>query len=200
VTALERLDVHLGVHRHAHLAARGEDVDGAVVVGGEEGAVRGRRHRELLDLLAQRGDVLARLAQGRRQALVLRDGLGHLALGLEKSLFERAHALRSVLEAAPQDDDLLLERLELRLQVVDLALVLLEAHLVLGSHGDTSLSGFGPSGLGPLGWALWVGPRWLGRSGSGAWARALGLSGLASRLTVAARAQGARMRPLENLG
>ena len=134
----------------------------------------GRRHRELLDLLAQRGDVLARLAQGRRQALVLRDGLGHLALGLEKSLFERAHALRSVLEAAPQDDDLLLERLELRLQVVDLALVLLEAHLVLGSHGDTSLSGFGPSGLGPLGWASLARPLGLGRLGSGSRAWPLG--------------------------
>ena len=90
-----------------------EDVDGAVVVGAEERAVRRRRHRELLDLFAERGDVLARLAQGGREALVLGDGLGELALGLEEPLLERADPLGRVLEPAAEDDDLFLERLQL---------------------------------------------------------------------------------------
>ena len=76
LAALEALDVDLGVHRDPHLAAGAEDVDGAVVVGAEEGAVGRRRHRELLDLFAQRGDVLARLAQGGGELLVLGDAPG----------------------------------------------------------------------------------------------------------------------------
>ena len=132
------VDVDLGVHGDAHLAAGGEDVDGAVVVGAEEGAVGRRRHRELLDLFAQRGDVLARFAEGGREALVLRDGLGELALGLEDLLLEGADPLRGVLEPAAQDDDLFLEALQLALELVDLALVLGETPVVLGSHAITS--------------------------------------------------------------
>ena len=118
----------------------GEDVDGAVVVGAEEGAVRRRRHRELLDLFAERGDVLARLAQGGREAFVLRDGLGELALGLEDPLLERAHALGGVLEAAAEDDDLFLEGLQLALELADLPLVLGQLPVVLGSHADHLLA------------------------------------------------------------
>ena len=134
LAALELLDVDLGVHGDAHLAAGGEDVDGAVVVGAEERAVGRRRHRELLDLFAERRDVLAGLAQGRREALVLGDGLGQLALGLEQALLEGADPLRGVLEAAAEDDDLFLEGLDLGLELADLALVLGEAPLVLGRH------------------------------------------------------------------
>ena len=61
----------------------------------EERAVGRRRLGELLDLFAQRGDVLARLAQGVGQLLVLGDGLGQLALGLEQPLLERADPLRA---------------------------------------------------------------------------------------------------------
>ena len=55
----------------AHLAAAGEDVDGAVVVLADDHAVGRRRLGELVDLLAERGDVLARLAQGVGELLVL---------------------------------------------------------------------------------------------------------------------------------
>ena len=92
----------------------------------------GRRHRELLDLLAQRGDVLARLAQGGRELLVLRDGLGELALGLEQAFFEGADALGCVLQAPAQDDDLFFEALDHLLELVDLRLVLGQSPLVLG--------------------------------------------------------------------
>ena len=101
--------LELGVHRDAHLAAAGEHVDGAVVVVAEQRAVGRRRLGELVDLLAQRGDVVARLAQGVGELLVLRHRLAQLALGLEQPLLERAHALGRVLEAPPQREDLLLE-------------------------------------------------------------------------------------------
>ena len=113
-----------------------EHVHGAVLVAAEERAVRGRRHRELLDLFAQGGDVLAGLTERGREALVLGDGLGELALRLEQALLEGAHPLGCVLEPAPEDDDLFLERLQLVLEIADLAFVLGEASLVLGSHDD----------------------------------------------------------------
>jgi hypothetical protein len=92
-------------------------------------AVPRRGHGQLLDLLAERGDVLARLTQGGGQALVLGDGLGELALGLEDALLEGADPLGRVLE--PQ-------ALHLVLEVTHLAFVLGEASLVLCRH-DASL-------------------------------------------------------------
>jgi hypothetical protein len=103
------LVVELGMHRDPHLAPAGEDVDGAVVVAGRAGAVRRGRLGELVDLVAQRGDVVARLAEGVGQLLVLRDRLGELALGLEEALLEGAHPLGGVLEAPAERGDLLLE-------------------------------------------------------------------------------------------
>ncbi len=130
------VDLELGVHGDAHLAAGAEHVHGAVVVAAEERAVRGRRHGELLDLFAQRRDVLPGFTQRGGEAFVLRDGLGELALGLEQALLEGPHPLGRVLEAASEDDDLLLEGLQLILEIADLALVLGEASLVLRSHED----------------------------------------------------------------
>ena len=101
--------VDVGMHRHPHLAAAGEHVDGAVVVAPEQRAVGRRRLGELVDLVAQGGDVLARLAQGVGQLLVLGHGLGQLALGLEQPLLEGAHPLGGVWQPPPQRDDLLLE-------------------------------------------------------------------------------------------
>src|SRR5262249_32907301 len=88
---------------------------------------------ELFDLFAERGDVFTRFSQRRREALVLRDGLRELTLCLEHPLFEGADAFRRVLEPAAEDDDLFLDRLQLRLQVADEALVFGEAPVVLGS-------------------------------------------------------------------
>jgi hypothetical protein len=138
---LELGDVELGMQRDAHLAAGGEHVDGAVVVGREERPVGGRWHRELLDLLAERPDVLAGLAQGGGELLVLGDGLRQLAFGLEQSLLERPNPLRSVLQSTAQDDDFLLQSLHLLLEVTDLAFVFSEASLVLGGHVTTSHCG-----------------------------------------------------------
>ena len=80
--------------------------------------------------------MLARFTQGGGEAFVLGDGLLELALGLEDLLLEGAHALGCVLEAAAEDDDLFLEPLELALEVADLAFVLSQTPVVLGSHAS----------------------------------------------------------------
>src|SRR5262249_23923681 len=131
--------------RDAHLAAGGEDVDRAVIVGAEVGPVCRRRHRELLDLYAECRDVLSRLSQGRRQLLVLRHRLRELTLRLEQSLFERADALRSILQPPPQDHDLLFEALDHLLELVDLRCVFAQPSLVLGSHVSDLLRASDPS-------------------------------------------------------
>ena len=53
--------------------------------------------------------MLARLPEGVGQLLVLGDGAGQLALGLEQLLLERPDALGRVLQPPAQGDDLLLE-------------------------------------------------------------------------------------------
>jgi hypothetical protein len=127
----QRVDREVGVHGHAHLAAAREHVDGAVVVVAEQRAVRARRLGELVDLFAQRRDVLARFTQRVRQLLVLARRLRELTLGLEQALFERAHPLGSVVQLATQPDDFVFEHLDVLLQLGNLALVGTQPSFVL---------------------------------------------------------------------
>ena len=106
---LEQVVVDLGMQLDLHLAAAREDVDRAVVVLADDHAVRRRWLGQLVDLVAQRGDVFARLTERVAQLLVLADRLGELALGLEQTLLEGPDAIRSVGEACPQLGDLLAE-------------------------------------------------------------------------------------------
>ncbi len=147
---LELGRVDLGVERHPHLAAGREDVDAAVLVGREVRPVPRRRHRQLLDLLAEGGDVLPGFPEGGRQLLVLRQRLGELALRLEEPLLQGPDPLRGVLQPPAQADDLLLQRLELALEIGDFPLVFLETLFVLGGRGDHLLS---PGS--PYSWARW---------------------------------------------
>jgi hypothetical protein len=78
--------------------------------------------------------VFARFSQRRRELFVLRLGPRQLALGLEQALLERPDALRGILEAAAEDDDLFFEALHHFLELVDLRFVLGQPSLVLGSH------------------------------------------------------------------
>jgi hypothetical protein len=71
LAALERVEVDRGAHRDAQLAAPGEHVDRVVLVAREEGAEAGGRLRQPVDLFLALGDLVARLAQGERQPLVL---------------------------------------------------------------------------------------------------------------------------------
>ena len=100
--------VDVGVQADPHLAAAREHVDRAVLVDAEEGAVGGRRLGELLDLLAQGGQLLLGLLQGEGQLLVLRGGLGQLALRLEQALLEGLDPARALLQPAPERVDLIL--------------------------------------------------------------------------------------------
>ena len=84
--------------------------------------------------------MLACLTQRGGELLVLGDGLGELALGLEQALLERADALGRVLQPAAEDDDLFLEALDRLLELGDLRLVLGQPSLVLGSHDATTSS------------------------------------------------------------
>ena len=93
----------------AHLAPAREHVRRAVVVPGQERPVGRRRLGELVDLLPQRGDVLAGLPQGVGQALVLRQGLLQLALGLEEPLLQGPHPLGGVGQPPAQGGHLLFE-------------------------------------------------------------------------------------------
>jgi hypothetical protein len=66
------------VQRDAHLSSRREDVDGAVLVEVDEGAVDRGRLGQLLDLVAQGRDLVARLLDGYGELLVVRARLGQL--------------------------------------------------------------------------------------------------------------------------
>ena len=66
-----------------HLATIGQHVNRLILVLPDDHAVGRRRLRQLVDLIAQRRDVLACFAQGVRQLLVLGEGLGQLALRLQ---------------------------------------------------------------------------------------------------------------------
>ena len=105
--------IDLRMQRHLHLAAAGEHVDRAVFVLADDHSVRRRRLGELVDLLAQRGDVVAGLTQRVRQLLVAGDRLGQLTLGLQQALLERAHPLRCLGQSRPEVLDLGDQRLDL---------------------------------------------------------------------------------------
>ena len=107
--------VDVGMQTDTHLAPTGEDIDGAVVVLADDHAVGRRRLGELVDLVAKRRDVLARLAKCVAQLLVLRHGLGELAFGFQQALFQCPLTLRRVGEAPSQLIDFLLEHHHLRL-------------------------------------------------------------------------------------
>ena len=68
----EAVEVDARAHVDAQLAAAGEDVDRVVVVAAQEGAEAGRRLGQPVDLLLELHDLVAGLAQGLGQALVLR--------------------------------------------------------------------------------------------------------------------------------
>ncbi len=103
------------VESDAHLAAARKDVGRAVVVAAQERPVGRRRLGQLVHLLAQGGDVLTGLTQGVGQALILREGLLQLALGLQETLFQRPHPLGRIRQPPPQQGHLLLQSSHLRL-------------------------------------------------------------------------------------
>ena len=126
---IEFVMVDLGMQRHAHLAAAHQYVDGAVVVLTHHHAIGRRRLAELVDFVAQGGNVFAGLTQGVAQLLITRHRLRQLALGFEEPLFERTHPLGRVGQFPAQFGNLLIEHLCLRAQCLDRFVVCL-GHIV----------------------------------------------------------------------
>ena len=95
--------VETRVQGHAHLASRGEDVHGPVFVEAGEGAIDRRRLGQLLDFVAQRGDLVPGLLDGDRKFLVVRAGLGQLAARLEELLLEYLDAAVGLVDVAQRE-------------------------------------------------------------------------------------------------
>ncbi len=125
--AVQELVVDVGMQGHAHLSPTGQDVDGVVVVLADHDPVGGRRLRQLVDLVAQGGDVFAGLTERVRQLLVLADCSRELPLGLEQALLERVHPLGGIGETHPQVGDLLLQCEQFGVRVGG-AIVTIESH------------------------------------------------------------------------
>ncbi len=93
------VDVDARADVDPQLAAAGEDVDGVVLVAGQEGAEAGRRLGQPVDLLLELHDLVAGLAQGLGEPLVLRGHRGERALGVGEPQLEAAGAGGRVVRA-----------------------------------------------------------------------------------------------------
>src|SRR5437667_198816 len=123
---LEGVDLDGRVEVDLHLAALGEDGDGAVLVGGQVDAVGRGRGAELVDLFLERRDLLARLVERVHELLVLIERLHELPVRLAELVLEDHEILGCVLELFAEMDGLRLERPDVCLEVLHLDLVLRE--------------------------------------------------------------------------
>src|SRR5204862_1585196 len=105
----QRAGIDVRRERDPQLAPTGEDVDGAVVVQGEEDAVTGRRLTEPVDLLLERDQLLAGLAEGAGELVVPLGQERGAPLRLRDPLLERPHLAGTVGHLAAEQTDLLLE-------------------------------------------------------------------------------------------
>lgn len=105
----EVLELDTGADVHPELAAPGEDVAGAVLVGLQEDTEAGRRLREPVDLLLEGHDLVTRLAERVGEPLVLCGHACQVRLHLDDPLFENPRMTRRVGELTSQDGDFLLE-------------------------------------------------------------------------------------------
>ena len=133
----------LGRHGDAQLAARGEDVDRAVLERLEEHAVAARRLRQPVDLLLERDHLVARLAQGLREAVVAVVERGDAGLRLGEAVFEHAHVAWRFGDLRAEQFDFLLEERSATARVgIGLARSLSRLRFArLGSHAATSRFG-----------------------------------------------------------
>jgi len=143
LAAPELFEVDAGADVHPELAAPGEDVGGAVLVGLQEDAEAGRRLGEPVDLFLEGHDLVAGLTERVGESLVLGGHAGQVGLQLDDPLFENPRVSRRVGELASQDGDLLLKVGNLPGRVVgpssraDAAVHV----VVVGCHGPHLLQG-----------------------------------------------------------
>ena len=88
--------------------ATGEDVDGAVLVPGQEHAVSARRLRQPVNLLLEGDDLRAGLLEGGDKPLVVLRQPGKLGLRRCEPLLELAHMPRALGQLPPHQGELLL--------------------------------------------------------------------------------------------
>ena len=100
VAAVDLARVEARVQGHAHLSPGGEDVDGAVLVEVDEGAVDRGRLRQFLDFVTQRRDLITRLLDRDGELLVVRATLGEGASGLEQFLLQHLDSSAGLLDVA----------------------------------------------------------------------------------------------------
>ena len=100
VAPVDLSGVQAGVQGDAHLAPGGEDVDRAVVVEVDEGAVDRRRLRELLHFVTQCRDLITGLLDRDGELLVIRAALGQGASRLEQFLLEHLDAPAGLFDVA----------------------------------------------------------------------------------------------------
>ena len=115
--AFERLDLNARFDVDPHLAAGGEHIGGAVFVDPEDHTERIGGCGQLLDFLTEQRKLLTRLLERGRELLVLSRSLRQLVLRLEEAFLEDSDPARRVLEPSPENDDLVLERPDGRLQL-----------------------------------------------------------------------------------
>ncbi len=109
LAVLQRVDLDLGRHRDAQLAAGGEDVHGAVLEGLQEDAVAARRLGEPVDLLLEGDHLVAGLAQRLGQPVVAVAQRGDPTLRLGEPFLEHAHVPRRFGDLGTEQLDLLLQ-------------------------------------------------------------------------------------------
>ncbi len=119
LATLQLLDLDVRRNHDAQLAALREDVDRAVFLGLEKDAEAGRRLRQPVDLGLQGEHLIARLAQGGHQLLVLADEPADPRLRLAQPLLEHPGGTRGLHQPAAQSGDLLLEERDLAQQLGD---------------------------------------------------------------------------------
>lgn len=105
----EAFELDAGADVHPELAAPGEDVTGVVLVGLQEDTEAGRWLGQPVDLLLERDDLVAGLAECVGEPLVLRGHACQVGLQLDDPLFENPRMTRRVGELTSQDGDFLLE-------------------------------------------------------------------------------------------
>ncbi len=111
LAALQLLDVDRRLGVDPQFAAAAHQVDGAVGVDAEHGAERVGRSGQLLDFLAQNGELLTCLFENGGELLVLGGSLSQLTFGLGDPLLQDPHPAGGVLQPATENGDLVFERL-----------------------------------------------------------------------------------------
>ena len=115
------VDVDVGTRVHPQLAALREDLHDVALVAAQEHSEAGGGRRELLDLLLERDDLVARLTKGVGELRVLGVRRGELAAHLQEPLLQGARPAGAVLQPPPQQGGLLLEEPHLGPQIGDVA-------------------------------------------------------------------------------